>query len=223
MQAGGEAAGDLALAHGHAVGFEADRGGRRAGAALDDDCHAAGRAAVRERGVQRDPTGTRGHRDRSGLIARWTPACVLRERQHGIWRNLAVAGTGAGGHEVQKLSGRRRDHLDLVAGPEQHGPGEVRSAPPRRPASKRRDARMPSATMPVMLASTDTSSSREVPLSVEAGDVHRPPATPACHERGAKLVRDAGRLENMLVANATVELAAGRLGERADGHSLARE
>ena len=88
----------------------------------------------------------------------------------------------------------------------------------RRAASKRSDARMPRAIAPVSAASASASRCWNAPLLRAAGDVHGAPHAPADDERGAQLVGDVGRQEQVAVARAALGVAAGDVVEDADGH-----
>jgi hypothetical protein len=141
-----------------------------------------------------------------------------REREHGGGHRIVGVGGSVGAHRGEQLARRGRDELDLVPRAEHHEPGrlDARPAPRRVEAQRRADPprdRTGDAGEDIDVALLERAAGRA------AGDVHRAPDAAADDERGAQLVGDAGREEQVAVARAALPSPARRVVQDADGQA----
>ena len=141
-----------------------------------------------------------------------------REREHGRGHRVVGVRRSVGAHRVEQLARRGRDELDLVPRAENDKPRRIdaRHAAGRVEAQRRTDPsgdRAGGAGERVGVTLLERAAGRA------AGDVHGAPDAAADDERGAQLVGDVGREQQVAVAGAALRSAARGVVEDADGHA----
>ena len=144
------------------------------------------------------------------------------EREHGRGHRIVGVGGSVGAQRGEQLARRGRDELDLVLWTKDDEPGRLDARPAACciEAQRRTDPpgdRARSGGEGVDVTLLERSACRA------AGDVDRAPDAPPDDERGAQLVGDAGREEQVAVASAALRVAARDLVEDPDGHAPRRQ
>ena len=144
-----------------------------------------------------------------------------QSQQWAGWR-LVAGGMRGTAHRRQELVSGRGDQLDVVVRAEHHQPGSaaVRGLAGRVEAQRGPDSLRDGGGDACQCSYVV---SAEVCSVLAASDMDGPPAPPTTDERRAQLERDAGRDEQLAIADAALGMAAGRLSKRGDRHATGRQ